>query len=510
MRIIKYNSPKPNSNGGNSSDAASATSASVGETDISSIIAAVEANIASFGLAVGDVKIAYDSANGALALTRESDSTLLASLYATGGLTAYGAGSGSSGGGTSYDRLDKWSDYTTDKATYILSALLGDDLNTRVSKLENSTLTSVDWSIITGKPSVFAPSPHTHIWADITDHPTKLSAFTNDAGFITASAIPTKLSQFTNDAGFITASVIPTKLSQFTNDAGFTTNAGTVTSVGLSVPVGLAVSGTPVTSSGTLAVSFASGYSIPTTAKQANWDTAYTNNHTHANKSVLDGITSTLVADWNSVYSWYTGITATDTDGIINKWQEIITFLNGISSSTDLNSIVDGINTSISNEVTRAKAAESANASNITTLQGYFSSGSARTAVKLLTARTLWGNSFDGTGNVSGNIVMNSADGTYIQIGGARIVYDKTNSALYVVGSDGTTSANFYATGGVTAYGAGSGTSGGGTSYNRLDKWSDYTTDKATYILSALLGDDLNTRVSKLENSTLTSVEKAI
>jgi hypothetical protein len=50
---------------------------------------------------------------------------------------------------------------------------------------------------------------------------------------------------------------------------------GTVTSVGLSVPSGLAVSGSPVTTSGTLAVTFASGHSIPTTASQANWDTAY-------------------------------------------------------------------------------------------------------------------------------------------------------------------------------------------------------------------------------------------
>lgn len=48
--------------------------------------------------------------------------------------------------------------------------------------------------------------------------------------------------------------------------------AGTVTSVGLSVPTGLTVANSPVTSSGTLAVSFASGYSIPTTAKQAEWD----------------------------------------------------------------------------------------------------------------------------------------------------------------------------------------------------------------------------------------------
>ena len=47
---------------------------------------------------------------------------------------------------------------------------------------------------------------------------------------------------------------------------------GTVTSVGLSVPTGLTVSGSPITTSGTLAITFASGYSIPTTAKQNTWD----------------------------------------------------------------------------------------------------------------------------------------------------------------------------------------------------------------------------------------------
>lgn len=51
---------------------------------------------------------------------------------------------------------------------------------------------------------------------------------------------------------------------------------GTVTSVGLTVPTGLTVTGSPITTSGTLAITLTSGYSIPTTASQTNWDTAYT------------------------------------------------------------------------------------------------------------------------------------------------------------------------------------------------------------------------------------------
>ena len=94
-----------------------------------------------------------------------------------------------------------------------------------------------------------------------------------------ASTFATKFKEFT--AGSATSvpwsgvTNAPTKLSQFTNDSGFTTNKGTVTSVAMSVPTGLSISGSPITASGTLALSYTSGFSIPTTAKQTNWDTAY-------------------------------------------------------------------------------------------------------------------------------------------------------------------------------------------------------------------------------------------
>jgi hypothetical protein len=65
---------------------------------------------------------------------------------------------------------------------------------------------------------------------------------------------------------------------------------GTVTSVAMTVPTGLTVSGSPITTSGTLAVSLQSGYSIPTTASQTNWDTAY------SERLQWDGGSTNLVA----------------------------------------------------------------------------------------------------------------------------------------------------------------------------------------------------------------------
>ncbi len=55
-----------------------------------------------------------------------------------------------------------------------------------------------------------------------------------------------------------------------------------VTSVSMTTPTGLSVSGSPITSSGTLALSLTSGYAIPLTSSQTNWDAAYTNRITSA------------------------------------------------------------------------------------------------------------------------------------------------------------------------------------------------------------------------------------
>jgi len=54
-----------------------------------------------------------------------------------------------------------------------------------------------------------------------------------------------------------------------------TGGSGTVTFVDMTVPTGLSIAGNPITTSGTLALTYASGYSIPTNASQTQWDTAY-------------------------------------------------------------------------------------------------------------------------------------------------------------------------------------------------------------------------------------------
>lgn len=72
-----------------------------------------------------------------------------------------------------------------------------------------------------------------------------------------AAAVHSHSDATTSVAGFLSAAD-KTKLDGIAS--GATANAGTVTSVGMSVPTGLQVSGSPITSSGTLAMTYQAGY----------------------------------------------------------------------------------------------------------------------------------------------------------------------------------------------------------------------------------------------------------
>ena len=421
------------------------------------------------------ISITYDATNKAIKID--------GNLYATGGITAYGASSVAGGGGLnasviSYARIIEGS-YTDADLTSIPNAYAIKALSSRIDNIATELGgLNLSWNNITGKPSTFAPSAHKHKWVDITDRITKVSQLTNDAGYLTAHQ---------SLASYYTKAEIDAK--------GYTTNKGTVTSVGLTLPTGLTCATKSITTSGTFAVSFASGYSIPTTTKQSSWDSAVSVKHSHSNKSVLDGISSAKVTHWDSAYNWYSLMTTDEetADGIINKWNEVVNFLANIAQTDTLSGIVDGINKSISDEVTRAKKAEGVNASgistnktSITTLQGYFTSGSAKKALQLTNARKLWGNSFNGTADINGSIIVPS--GKYISIGNIKMEYDATNKALKITNTTTNEVANLYTSGGVSAYGVGTSSSSGGGLNGSVKAYADairLTTENLSEIASA-------------------------
>lgn len=102
--------------------------------------------------------------------------------------------------------------------------------------------------------------------------------------------------------------------------AGTSSTTGTVTSVDISVPTGLSVSGNPITSSGTLALSYATGYAIPTTVKQSNWDDSYTFVSNFPTQTGNNG--KYLTTDGNAL-SWAT-VSYTETDPVVGAINGIV------------------------------------------------------------------------------------------------------------------------------------------------------------------------------------------
>ena len=128
------------------------------------------------------------------------------------------------------------------------------------------------------------------------------------------------------------------------------------------------------------------------------------------------------------------------------------------------------------------------------------------------TTRKLWGNSVNGNADVNGSITIANTDGVYVQIGDVRLVYDKANTAIKVVKSDGTTAANFYATGGITAFGEGSGSSNGGglngsvLSYASAIKLTSAGDNELSQLASAWSIAQLNSRIVSLEDGSALDV----
>ena len=296
--------------------------------------------------------------------------------------------------------------------------------------------------------------------------------------------------------------------------ATLTGNTGTVTSVGLAPSNGshLAISGSPITTSGTMYVSVESGYSIPTDVKQGNWDAAYTNSHTHTNKSVLDGITSTQVTNWDDAVTALTALTTRvgaledyfDANGNAKSALKLTTTSKtlwgntywtsggipksvGTSSSRASLSYVTNIN--MEGTITGARAIEMNTDGGLTSIGGhidfhYNGGGSDFTSrivensagVISILART---NDSSNTLTDAGFEVGAGYDGSYIRIGNVYLSYDETNNALVVsANADGTGTANIYAIGGVSALGYGA--SGGSGSVTALTDLVDVSISSPT------------------------------
>ena len=236
-------------------------------------------------------------------------------------------------------------------------------------------------------------------------------------------------------------------------NANIPVSGGTVTSVGVTPASGshLNVTGSPVTSSGTINIGLESGYSIPSNAKQSNWDSAYTwvqtSRTTLADYGITNAYTKTeivsILADYatktwvgqqgyltSSALRSYLPLSGGTMTGLIVRtssgwWVKgrdnaVIKQTDGgvsghgwatvFSAKTLLGSWELGTISEQGEKLILAYTTDSDYNNNVNTASIlYFPTGSGTlarisdnvaSATKLQTARNLWGNSFDGTADI--------------------------------------------------------------------------------------------------------------
>lgn len=427
-----------------------------------------------------------------------------------------------SGEGSDYSRLDAWDDYSTDKSGYVLSAGLGWDLNTRVSSLESKAITLTTSGTGNGL-SGFTQNGNTVTFSKatfLTEHQSlagyATESWVNNKGYLVATSADkanwntafgwgdhskagyaTQLWVTSKD--YATIADLDARINALVNGApeAFDTlkeiadvlqgNVNQIedllTAIGTKADKAITISaGTGLNGGGTLAANRTINLSAATT-------------------KTLGGI---IVGDRLSI----------DSDG---KLSATYTYTLPTASASVLGGVKVGTTLAISSGVLNLKAVGTAGTYFKTTTDAYgrVTAGSNPT--------TLAGFGItDGVNDVaysgSGNAVTSATVSGHIitLVKGTTFLTKATFDDLFEKVNIGTASAPVYAIKAkyglyteqfLSSMGLNLGTgSGGGSDYDRLDTWADYDASKAGWILSAGLGNDLNTRVTSLENGAAVTV----
>lgn len=427
-----------------------------------------------------------------------------------------------SGEGSDYNRLDAWDDYSTDKSGYVLSAGLGWDLNTRVSSLESKAITLTTSGTGNGL-SGFTQNGNTVTFSKatfLTEHQSlagyATESWVNNKGYLVATSADkanwntafgwgdhskagyaTQLWVTSKD--YATIADLDARINALVNGApeAFDTlkeiadvlqgNVNQIedllTAIGTKADKTITISaGTGLNGGGTLAANRTINLSAATT-------------------KALGGI---IVGDRLSI----------DSDG---KLSATYTYTLPTASASVLGGVKVGTTLAISSGVLNLKAVGTAGTYFKTTTDAYgrVTAGSNPT--------TLAGFGItDGVNDVaysgSGNAVTSATVSGHIitLVKGTTFLTKATFDDLFEKVNIGTASAPVYAIKAkyglyteqfLSSMGLNLGTgSGGGSDYDRLDTWADYDASKAGWVLSAGLGNDLNTRVKSLEGGSALTV----
>lgn len=387
------------------------------------------ANITMSGkITIGGFVIEYDATNNALKFG--------GSIYATGGVTAMGYQSGGGGDVQLNEPLSS-----------INNAQLGAPTTAGVALVWDGTAWSYGQvSGGTGTVTRVAMSTPTGLQVNLANNATITTQGAFNLSYTDGYSIPLTddVAKGVSAYGWGNHASAGYATQQWVLDQGYSTGSGSVTSVAMSVPRGFSVSGSPITSSGTLSLMFASGYSLPTTAKQNNWDTAYGwGDHALAGyltQTAGDNRYVTISTDqiitgektFQKSATFQNNIVLRKTDG-----QQYISFYNGTYEGTYGQSLdgslyvysTQAVNwyTNINNHVGLCQLGAS----------GYVGVNNLSPQYNL-----------DVTG------ILRASDS--IIVGDGKIAWDSDNNALYVQKADGSV-CHFYSLGGVSALGVGTG-----------------------------------------------------
>ena len=425
--------------------------------------------------------------------------------YVKGAFSALGK-STETGGGGSFDLLQDWAEYTDEKATWALSAYLGYGLYQDVQSLKGGAALTVEktggGNVVTG----------------ISKSGTKLTVAKGITALTSVSLATISDLNSSWDALLKAAPAV------------FVTRWPSISEV---------------TGKQNLVLKLNGGTTEGTSQFTYNGTSAKSVNITTANIGA-DAKFVTALGTSGNYLTWTKNGT---TNNITVPYATNADMLDGTHKSGLLTALTSSASTNLSLTV-------GGTAKSVADLYATYSE-------RLLNARTLWGQSFDGTANVSGNMSevgsINFAENGAISIDAYGNIILNNNSAswsiskdsnyaicvrnsslnvgigtnnplykLHVVGTgyfSGQLTAQSFKLGSgtiswdsdnncfrfshglysdefVSALGLSGTTGGGGGDYNRLDDWGDYDTSKATWALSAKLGYELYEDVTSLKNGS--------
>lgn len=203
--------------------------------------------------------------------------------------------------------------------------------------------------------------------------------------------------------------------------------SGTVTSVDMSVPTGLSISGNPITTSGTLALSLTSGYIIPLSASTTDWNTAYINRITSASSPLSISSNAISIASAAADGSTKGAASFTAADFNASSGNISLDYSNGQKATGS----VPGFLSSTDWTTFNGKAASGAN-SDITGLTGLTSTSTATKGFNISGGCYAIGGTCIGGSTGSSNSVWatSSSDTTAVTLnGGARAYIGTTTQA---------------------------------------------------------------------------------